>query len=564
MSVIATLRDYQHRAMEFCLTRRRTCIFAEQGLGKTRILCGVIERLTSPTFTALLIVPLVNLQSTWVHTIETFLPGISICRTWEEFKKTKGSRVLLLNYEAVRGKLTRKLIKFSWTLIAYDEAHRLKKRSSKASRASARFKSGGTYRVALTGTPVEQAPQDLWAILRFVDPDVLGTSWSDFDEKWLRPCGFMGYDRKFKEKLLPKFLDLVSPVFMRLTKKDVGNLPPMSIVAWPVDLLGQQARVYRELDRDMVTTLDDGTEVMASLEITKLVRLQQVIGGFIRVDGRSIRVGRAKVRMMRRIVAREELPIVIFVKYREELEDVVAELTPKYRVAVIRGGKKGDRKHRATIIEKFQGGEYDVLVCMIKAGGVGIDLFRACVAIVYSATFSSIDWEQAISRIHRIGQTRPVRIYLIPGRMPDRKTVDDTIRLMIATKRTVSQQVLDHRRQTMAKKEEKKAAAAAPTKEKKAPTPPKIERPKYGVPELAEALGIKPASVRVQLRNAEIEKSGKLYGWDSKSEMQEVINRLKAAKPEKAKAAPKKSKKAAEPADDGDDEVEAEEDEDEE
>jgi CO/xanthine dehydrogenase Mo-binding subunit len=75
---------------------------------------------------------------------------------------------------------------------------------------------------------------------------------------------------------------------------------------------------------------------------------------------------------------------------------------------------------------------------------------------------------------------------------------------------------------------------AKPEKTKPTP-PPQPPKPKYGVPELAEALGVKPSSVRVRLRNAGIEKSGKLYGWDSKAEMQEVINKLNASKKAKAK-----------------------------
>lgn len=100
-------------------------------------------------------------------------------------------------------------------------------------------------------------------------------------------------------------------------------------------------------------------------------------------------------------------------------------------------------------------------------------------------------------------------------------------------------------------KNDKKAEKAKP--EKKAP--PQPPKPKYGVPELAEALGVKPSSVRVRLRNAGIEKTGKLYGWDSKAEMQAVIDKLNSAKV-KSKA---KSKDAE---DDSDDEDEDEDDED--
>lgn len=99
---------------------------------------------------------------------------------------------------------------------------------------------------------------------------------------------------------------------------------------------------------------------------------------------------------------------------------------------------------------------------------------------------------------------------------------------------------------TMAKKE--KSEAKSEKAEAKKPTPPpQPPKPKYGVPELAEALGVKASSVRVRLRKAKIEKNGKLYGWDSKTEMMEVVAKLKEAG-RKAKAEKK--------GDDGDDDDE--------
>ena len=107
----------------------------------------------------------------------------------------------------------------------------------------------------------------------------------------------------------------------------------------------------------------------------------------------------------------------------------------------------------------------------------------------------------------------------------------------------------------MAKPEPKSTAKSAPAPaksepekaEKAKPTPPQVEKPKYGVPELADLLGVKATSLRVRLRNAEIPKKGKVYGWDTKAAMQEVADKLKeSARKAKPKAA------AAEEETDGD------------
>jgi SNF2 family DNA or RNA helicase len=434
------LFDFQQAAVDRVIAERRLCVFAEQGCGKSHIVAGALERLmlSQDHVRAMLVVPLANLETTWVTLLSRELPDLEIHRKWSTFKASDAScKCLLLNYEAMRGKSLKKIVAHEWSFICYDESQRLKARGSKASRASARFKHG-EFRVALSGTPIEQAPQDLWAQLRFVDDDLLGSRWADFDAEWLRPTGYMGYQREFLWNKLNAFVELVSPRILRVTKAEVLDLPPLKLLRSTVPLLGEQARVYRELEKHMTTVLVGGEEIICDMAITQLVRLQQVAGGFIRTeDGRSVRVGRAKARRLKSIARDEERPLVVFTKYREELADAV-EILESLGMSV--GVVSGDtRKTRATVIEQFQAGGLDALVCQIRTGGVGLDLFRACVGIIYSATFSSIDFEQAMARLHRYGQTREVRMYLISAA----KTVDSTIQLMLATKRKVAEKILD-------------------------------------------------------------------------------------------------------------------------
>lgn len=102
----------------------------------------------------------------------------------------------------------------------------------------------------------------------------------------------------------------------------------------------------------------------------------------------------------------------------------------------------------------------------------------------------------------------------------------------------------------MAKNEAKKTEGKATESKEAKKGPPQPEKPKYGVPELAAALDVKPASVRVQLRKAGIKKNGKVYGWNSKDEMQAVVNKLKATKTER------KAKESDDGDEDGDDDDE--------
>lgn len=556
MSIVDQLYDYQREPVEFACSRPGAALFLEQGTGKTYIAAAIVERTAKrypQGFSALLVVKLANIETTWVRTLEQ-IAGLVVCRTWQKYQQARQTakiRVLLLHYEAVRGKLVRKLAKAHWQVVIYDESQHLKARGSKQSRAAARLRSVD-HRVILSGTPIEQCPQDLWAQFRFALPDVFGRRWEPFAEQWFRKTGYMGYKLKFREQLMPKFLKLIEPHIWRVTKREVLDLPPLTYKRATVEMLGEQARVYREITEHMVCDVGGGT-VTCDMAITQLIRQQQVCGGFVRLDpteeeretarrlkkkkvkGRLVYLGSAKARRLKSILlAGDQTPVVVFCKYREELATIVKVCMDLGLAFGIVSGKT--RKTRTWTIDSFQAGELDVLVCQIRAGGVGIDLFAANVAIFYSCTFSSIDFEQAVCRLHRNGQLRAVTVWLIQAA----NAVDEEIWSALLLKRSVTRLILDRRRRTrtMAKTEAAKPTTtdAKPTEKKKPTPPPQPPKPKYGVPELAAALGVKASSIRVRLRNAKIEKNGKLYGWDSKAEMQEVINKLKATKDKSKKA----------------------------
>lgn len=474
--ILEKLDEYQRKIVDWTVLRSGAAIFAEQGTGKTWITAGVVEELMRMSyqdgedFDALLVVPLANIETTWVRLFET-IPQLTVLRSWDDHKRfrknatpnSNPASVLLLHYEALRGKsLVRKIVKRRWSLVVYDESQRLKSRSSDASRVAARFSDVG-YRMILSGTPIEQCPQDLWAQFRFAMPEVFGTRWSDFESRWLRPTGFMGYELKFRENLMPKFLKLIHPHIRRVLKMDVLDLPPLTYKRATVEMMGDQARAYRDVTRQMFAEVRGGT-VTCDMAITQLIRQQQITGGFTHLDHteeelrkaleemertgrrkmrlkrRVVYFGSAKLRRLKRILRRVTLPVVVFCKYKEEVL-AISRACDQLRVGIIQGKRK-DRKNRTATIDAFQRGDLDVLVCQIRAGGVGIDLFRASEAIFYSCTFSSIDFEQAVCRLHRRGQTKPVRIWLIQAA----NTVDTLIWQALLLKRSVTRLILNRRK----------------------------------------------------------------------------------------------------------------------
>jgi superfamily II DNA or RNA helicase len=283
---------------------------------------------------------------------------------------------------------------------------------------------------------------------------------------------------------------------------------------------------------------------MADMTLTQHVRLQQIAGGFIALDNAEdekappdmIPIGSTKLRKLKALSRRLEPPFVVFCKYKAELFAVHRMMSVLYdRVELFYG--KTPRDERDRLQADFQNGLIEVLICQNRTGGLGIDLYRTSTAIIYSLTFSYIDFDQLISRFDLYKKKQAVKIILLLAQ----NSIDEDVLSLVLNKENVSESTLRklqrRRSKSMATKKKKvtkkvtKKAAKAPkaSETKKAAGAPKAsETFKYTVADLAKVLGIKEASVRIKLRNNEIDKAGRAYGWNSKAEYEKVLKQLKA------------------------------------
>lgn len=460
VTVYQRLDGYQRNAADLALKARQFALFFEQGTGKTWIAGAVIERSLHEKFTGLVVVPLANLESTWLAFLSTNIPQVALYRDFDEYRAAKTPKLFLCHYEGLAA-VTRLLLRSKFDLIVYDEAQRLKARATGASRLAYRLRHAAEIKLILSGTPIDKQPEDLWAQFRFMKPELLGTNWKQFVDRWFTPedtsINLRGVPRNslrfqkllkakmirnskrtFDRKHLPIFLELIQPHCLRVTK-EVLDLPPLHLHERCVRLWGNQARLYADMERDFIVRLGEDA-VTAPLKVTQLTKLHQIVGGHL-IDENGIphKVGRAKEREAVSLVKRLAGPIVMFFRYTEEVHAMVEALSKIVgRVECLTGRTK--KKLRPSLIRDFQAGEIDVLLCQIKTGGVGIDLFRSSTAIFYSFPYSFIDFEQAVARVHRRGQENEVNIYLILAEA----TIDYTIYQAILDKRSVVDEVLNN------------------------------------------------------------------------------------------------------------------------
>lgn len=453
----------QMKAYEFAIKRDCVALFCEQRTGKTFITLALLRKLAMSTvgvandFCGVLLTLLTNKDTTWLDNLRTHLPWLNVTTDWEEFKSLPAPRLFLIHFD-VFPRIIKKLCKYkrvNW--MGIDEAHRISKRGTKQSKACARM-SWVRRKLLLTGTPIEKQPTDLFAQFRFLDPEVFGTNWQTFEDEYMdfrkigmehTPKGSMAWQKrllqqrilrskaKFKASKLPQLIKLIKPYSFRLEKSDVGILEPV-VERIDVPMFGTQRKLYEEMEKHSVVRLPTGERSMAELKITQIMKLRQIASGFLYDDDEEVHeVGRAKLRRLRQLVAQASKPVVIFTAFRPDTEAVSRLMTDEgYDAITVHGGI--DRKKRPDIWRRFQRAQFDVIVCQIKTGGVGVDLWKANTAIVHSMGHSYIDFDQAKARLDSRDKNKPASIKVLCVA----NTVDEDIFDLVVMKRLNGNAVL--------------------------------------------------------------------------------------------------------------------------
>lgn len=304
-----------------------------------------------------------------------------------------------------------------WDFVIADEAHRIKTPSGKASLEFKRLRTRAAYRVALTGTPMPHGPMDIYAIFRFLDVTIFGPSFTAFRAKYAIMGGYQrkqitGYQNvEDLERQMSRITFRVGP--------EVLDLPPATEVTYYCALTGEAARIYKDLDEDLVARVKDGT-VTAANAMVKILRLQQVTGGCVPTDdGEGQRIDSSKLKLLADTL--EDIgsaePVVVFGRFHKDLDAV-------HEVCAEADLKSLELSGRRDELKRWQAGDAQVLAVQIESGGEGVDLTRARYTIFYSIGWRLEKYEQAKKRTHRPGQDRPVtHIHLVARNTVDVKVI---------------------------------------------------------------------------------------------------------------------------------------------
>jgi superfamily II DNA or RNA helicase/transcriptional regulator with XRE-family HTH domain len=436
----ADLRGYQREGWAW-LKRLATwgagaCLADDMGLGKTvQAIAVLLDR--AALGPALVVAPL-TVGPNWLRELARFAPSLRGHAHRETERDAAAVRrlgpgdVLVVSYELARIDAA-VLGEVEWGTLVLDEAQRVKNATTKTAQALGDMRAG--WRLALTGTPVENHLGDLWSLFRNVSPGLLG-SWDSFRARYALPIE-VGKDVEARAALAR----LVRPFLLRRTKADVlHDLPARSESRLDVELSDGERTLYDDARLLALANLEGAGESARFQVLAALTRLRQLACHPGLVDA-GWRGGSAKLTAFLELVREVRAGghrALVFSQFTQHLALLRAVLDEEgVRYAYLDGGTPARERQRR--VDAFQAGEGELFLISLKAGGTGLNLTGADVVIHMDPWWNPAVEDQATDRAHRIGQTKPVTVY----RLVSRGTIEEQILALHEDKRDLVAGVLD-------------------------------------------------------------------------------------------------------------------------
>lgn len=356
-------------------------------------------------------------------------------------------RVAAINYESTwREGLYEKIIAWQPDLVICDESQRIKTHDSNQSKAMHEIGDIAKYKLILSGTPVQNNTLDLYSQYRFMDSKIFGTNFYAFRSKY---CVMGGFNNKqvlgIKQNMKSDLIKREYSAAYRVTKEECLDLPEQMFETRLLQFSDKEQKLYDQIKKSSFAELESGGQVTAPTVLTKLLRLQQLTGGFLVKDDedKPEQISDVKIKALEDIIDDYVLEtgkkLVIFARFRAEL-DLIEKLIKKKKIGY--GIIYGDIKleDRGGIVEDFQTNpETKIFLAQIDTAGLGITLTAADTCVYYSVNFNYAAYSQSLARIHRIGQRNTCTyIHLVVD-----KTVDAAILKALNKKEELAKTIVD-------------------------------------------------------------------------------------------------------------------------
>ncbi len=439
----AELRPYQQRGLawlnEMCELGIGGCLADDMGLGKTIQIIALhlyrahLHQEGGPT----LVVCPASLLGNWEREVARFAPEVRTHRfhgTKRSLEEVDKHDIVLVTYGVVRRDRAT-LGEREWDLVVADEAQHAKNPRSLTARSLRAIP--GNVRFALTGTPVENQLTELWAILDWTTPGLLGQL-EAFRRNVATPI-----ERNHDKDAAAALSAVVRPFLLRRRKVDpeiAPELPRKTESDVFVPFTAEQASLYKAVTEEALDAIKSKEGIARKGLILKLLTaLKQICNHpaqYLKQNG-PLAQRSGKLAAFDELVDGTDESILVFSQYVQMGRLLESHLAAKGVSTLFLHGSVPPRK-RDEMVEQFQAGEARVFLLSLKAGGTGLNLTRATHVIHYDRWWNPAVEDQATDRAYRIGQTQPVQVH----RMVCEGTLEERIAALLRDKRELSESVI--------------------------------------------------------------------------------------------------------------------------
>ena len=456
---------------------RDLALFWEMGTGKTAGMIHILRHkfgIKQRIMRTLILSPLVTLHN-WKNefalhsTISPYNVHVfdrSGIRRSSDFTKLMGdtegvlneNKIAITNYEALQSdKFYEAVLEWNPEIIVCDESHLLKNHQSKRAKKVRIIAHNAENRFILTGTPILNTALDIFNQYYILDKgETFGDSFFAFRHNYFvdENAGWSNRPGHFpkwvaRTQTYEELNKLIYSKGFRVTKHECLDLPPLVKEVFRVELSPEQKRIYKEMRLEFVAWIQKKHEepqaVVAQLAVTKALRLQQIVTGYVKTaEGEEIFINKnprleATKALLEQLVPKHK--VIVWASFKANykmLANVCEELKIKY--VMLHGDMNGSQKNES--VQKFENDEsIRVIIANRAAGGIGINLVAASYSIVYSRNFSLGEELQSSARNHRGGSERHAKITKIDLIAPG--TIDELVMEALSNKEHISKSILE-------------------------------------------------------------------------------------------------------------------------
>ncbi|MGV9200264.1 MAG: DEAD/DEAH box helicase, partial [Promethearchaeia archaeon] len=446
------LRPYQIKGFSWLYFMKRyglgTCLADDMGLGKTIQILALLlkEKENGMNKPSLLVCP-TSILGNWKREAHQFSPSLNVMihhgsnrKTRKEFRTIVKRKDLIITSYGLTYRDKTDLMSIEWHGLILDEAQKIKNYYTRRSQAVRKL--NANFRIALTGTPIENRLSELWSIMEFLNPGYFD-SLPQFRKNYIIPI-----ERYNNKKVRARLKKVIQPFILRRLKTDptiIKDLPEKIEKKEYCRLTQEQATLYKAIVKNLLKKVDNEEGIKRKgVILSTIMRLKQLCDHPVLYLTDSSKISKRSTKLIRLVELMEELldeghSALIFTQFKKmgNIIQRVLQQTFNQEVLFLHGGTSQQKRDKMVTRFSRENGPR-IFILSLRAGGLGLNLTRANHVFHFDRWWNPAVENQATDRAYRIGQTKNVLVYkfICEG------TIEEKIEDLINSKKHLAKSII--------------------------------------------------------------------------------------------------------------------------